>query len=302
MAEHNSKKTAIILDWRRSDIEQKVGFPGGKYTDLNNWLALGVAVLLSVIFYGILAFASKYNDTICNAYFSKLFLQRGPTPYFMVFLSFWSLTILAIKWRKLVFQQKTLTLEIIPKSHDFSLAPGTARDVLDNIYGLVDDPKHFVLFNRIERALLNLHNIGMISDVSEMLRAQAENDEDQMESSYSLVRGFIWGIPILGFIGTVMGLSQAIGKFGGVLSSNDAMAALKSTLQGVTLGLSVAFDTTFVALVAALCIQLLLTALKKKEETFLDDCKDYCHRHIISKLRLIHLSGTTAVKQNQGEA
>ena len=33
-------------------------------------------------------------------------------------------------------------------------------------------------------------------------------------------------------------------------------------------------------------------AAKKKEENFLDDCKDYCHRHIISKLRLSHLLDT----------
>lgn len=297
MTDDPSAKLVRILDWRRNDIEQRIGFRGGKYTDVNNWMTLGAAILLTTLFYGALA---GFGQAVRHSYFGQLFLDRGPTPYVMVFLSFWSLVILAVKWRKLRFQQQALALETVPHSHDFSLAPATARDVLDLIYGLVDDPKHFVLFNRIERALLNLHNIGKISDVSEMLRAQAENDEDQMESSYALVRGFIWGIPILGFIGTVMGLSQAIDKFGAVLSADDAMGALKSTLQRVTAGLSVAFDTTFVALVAALSIQLILTALKKQEETFLDDCKDYCHRHIISKLRLSHLTGDTSAEPEEG--
>lgn len=287
MSEQTSGKLVRILDWRRHDVEQKIGFPGGKYTDVNNWLAFAAAVLATVLFYGVLA---SSGDAIRQAHVAQLFLDRGPTPYVMTFLSLWSLAILSVKWRKLSFQERALGLEIVPHSHDFSLAPASARDVLDRIYGVVDDPKHFVLLNRIERALLNLHNIGMVSDVSEMLRAQAENDEDQMESSYAMVRGFIWAIPILGFIGTVMGLSQAIGKFGAVLGAGNAIDALKSTLQDVTAGLSVAFDTTFVALVAALAIQLLLTALKKREEGFLDDCKDYCHRHIISKLRLSHLS------------
>ena len=282
-------KLVRILDWRKNDFEQRMGFPGGKYTDVNNWLAVALALLLTAIFLGAMTYS---GESVRGAHITQLFLDRGPTPYFMTFFSWWCIVILVIKWRKLIFQQKALDLTIVPHSHDFSLAPATAKDVLDRMYGLVDDPKHFVLFSRIERALLNLHNIGMVSDVSEMLRAQAENDEDQMESSYGLLRGFIWGIPILGFIGTVMGLSQAIGRFGNVLSAGDVVDSLKTSLQGVTSGLAVAFDTTIVALVAAMSIQLALTALKKKEENFLDDCKDYCHRHIISKLRLSHLLET----------
>ena len=299
MTEIVPEKLVRILDWRKYDVEQRIGFPGGKYTDVNNWLALALALVLTVVFFGIL---TQSGATIREAHATQLFLDRGWTPWVMTFFSWWSISILFIKWRKLIFQQKTLSLTIVPHSHDFSLAPATAKDVLDRMYGLVDDPKHFVLFSRIERALLNLHNIGMVSDVSEMLRAQAENDEDQMESSYALLRGFIWGIPILGFIGTVMGLSQAISRFGSVLSAGDVVDSLKTSLQGVTSGLSVAFDTTFVALIAALAIQLLLTALKKKEENFLDDCKDYCHRHIISKLRLSHLIDSVSEDAGKGNA
>ena len=42
------------------------------------------------------------------------------------------------------------------------------------------------LLNRIDRALSNLKNIGQVNDVSAILRAQAENDEDQVASSYTL--------------------------------------------------------------------------------------------------------------------
>jgi biopolymer transport protein ExbB/TolQ len=107
-----------------------------------------------------------------------------------------------------------------------------------------------------------------------------------LESSYSIIRGLIWAIPILGFIGTVLGLSKAIGNFGSVLVNSEGLETLKASLQDVTSGLSVAFDTTLIALIAALCIQLIMTAIKKKEESFLDDCKDYCHAYIISRLRL----------------
>jgi len=288
---NTSENLVRILDWRTRDIEQHLGFPGGKYTDVNNWLCFLSAILLTSGFYGLLIAS---GEAVRSSLFAAIFIDRGVTPYLMIFLTFWCLSIFAIKSRKLSFQEKALELTIVPRSHDFCLAPATAKDALDRMYGLVDDPKHFVAFNRIERALLNLHNIGMLSDVSEMLRAQAENDEDFMESTYALPKGFIWGIPILGFIGTVIGLSQAIGQFGSVLSAGNAFDTLTSSLKGVTAGLAVAFDTTFVALVAALVLQLLLTAIKKREEVFLDDCKDYCHRHIISKLRLSHLQQDNA--------
>ncbi|MBF0199909.1 MAG: MotA/TolQ/ExbB proton channel family protein [Desulfamplus sp.] len=215
-----------------------------------------------------------------------MFTERGIVPFVIVFFFWWSLAVLFIKWRKLVFQKRALTLMVVPQSRDFELNQDSARDILSRMYGLVDDPRHFVLLNRIERALANLHNIGMIADVSAVLHAQARNDEDQMESSYGLVKGFVWAIPVLGFIGTVLGLSRAIGNFGTVISSSDGLETLRVSLQAITSGLAVAFDTTLIALAGALCVQLIMVALKKKEEGFLDECNDYCHANIISKLRL----------------
>jgi hypothetical protein len=107
-----------------------------------------------------------------------------------------------------------------------------------------------------------------------------------METSYSVVQGFVWAIPVLGFIGTVIGLSEAIGGFGAVLSGAQEISELATALRSVTAGLSKAFETTLEALVAALCIQLWLVFLKKSEEEFLDACAEYCTRQIVSKLRI----------------
>ena len=284
-----------ILQWEKMDIEERIGVSGGKYTDVNLTLTFFLAVFLFLIFYAPQFYYKEIFATIQVNFPIKipinniidLFLQRGITPFFIVFFSCWSISILFIKWRKIIFQQKALSLMVVPQTADFELTQDTAKAILSRMYGLVDDPKHFILLNRIERALANLKNIGLISDVSEVLRAQAQNDEDQMESSYALIRGFVWAIPVLGFIGTVLGLSQAIGSFGTVLIKNEGLEYLKTSLQQITSGLSVAFDTTLIALVAALCIQLIMIGLKKREESFLDDCNDYCHANIISKLRLL---------------
>jgi biopolymer transport protein ExbB/TolQ len=280
MNKNSANKLIKVLDWHKSDIEQKFGFKGGEYTDVNPWLSFFLGTMIWTIFYGAMFLLQEYKVT-------ELFLGRGITPFFIVFLSTWSVAILLLKFSKMRFQKRALNLNVVPHVYDFVLAPATAKDILDRMYSLVDDVKKFVLLNRVERALSNLSNIGNVSDVSEMLSSQAENDEDRMESSYNIVKGFIWAIPVLGFIGTVMGLSSAIGRFGDVVQTSKDFTSITASLQNVTSGLSVAFDTTLIGLVAALVIQLVLTALKKQEEQFLDQCKEYCHANIVSKLRLI---------------
>lgn len=175
--------------------------------------------------------------------------------------------------------------QILPADPNFELTPLTAQEILQNIRLAAADPRRFLLFDRIERTLANLKNLGDVGDVAATLKDQAENDDGFLSSSYTVVRGFIWAIPVLGFIGTVLGLSQAVGGFGNVVAQGADLEKLKNALGGVTAGLAVAFETTLIALVAALCIQLLMTLLEHAEEAFLDDCRDYCHKNIVSRLR-----------------
>lgn len=279
------------LNWTRSDFEQKFGFKGAKYTDTNTFLTFSLGLVFWLVLYGPLFFIPERTTQFP---WEAMFLERGPTPYVTVFFFCWSLAILFVKWRKLVFQRKTLDTRIVDVSSDFTIAPGSAQDLLIMIRKKVDDTRHFLLLNRIALVLANLKNTGARSDVSEMLRSQGEIDEAQMESSYGLIKGFVWSIPILGFIGTVLGLSKAIGSFGNMLADESSLDQVKSGLQTVTGGLSTAFDTTLLALVSALIIQLLMTMLKKKEEMFLDECNEFCQEQIVSRVRITHLSPQVA--------
>lgn len=278
-----NKREKKALDWHLGDIEQRLGFSGGKYTDVNLFLATFLAGVLTAAFYIALCHVPK---AVRDLTYFQMLLNRGWTPYAMTFLALLAFVILFFKWRKLAFQRRALDLEVMPAEQSFALTSETALDVLSKLNSLVDEPRRFVLFNRIERALLNLRNVGNVSDVSEMLRAQAENDESCFDSSYGVLSGIVWVIPILGFIGTVIGLSGAIGGFGAVLGADATIASLREGLTPVTSNLGVAFDTTFVALVFAMVIQLLLTLLRKKEDQFLDECRDYAHVNVISKLRI----------------
>jgi biopolymer transport protein ExbB/TolQ len=277
----------LALSWSEEDIENRFGFfRAGRFTTSNKTLSFLIGLVLTAVFF---AGITLLLDSIPAARaFATPFVRPGNIytigPAMLFF--FWAMTTLFIKSRKVNFQARALQLAAVPQQPDFVLNETTARTVLERLHSLVDDPRHFILLNRIERALSNLHNIGGLADVSTILSSQAENDENQISSSYTLLNGLVWAIPVLGFIGTVQGLSQAIGRFGQTLQASAELAKMKESLQGVTGGLATAFETTLVALVAALIIQLYVNYLQQKETDFLDACNDYCHSHVIAKLRL----------------
>jgi len=271
--------TAPQLSWHRADWEERCGFRGGRYTNVGT-LASGIAaVLLTAATYGLLLAAADTR-------LADMLRERGPTPYFIVLLSWWSLVILFLKRQKIALQARALQYDVTPDAADFALSSATVNDVVRNIYRAADDPQQFLVFRRILTTLSNLRNIGRIADVDEMLRSQADQDEAAMETSYVVVQGFIWGIPVLGFIGTVLGLSDAISAFGEVLGSSSEMSQITGALRNVTAGLNTAFDTTLEALVAAIVIQFLLTFVRKGEEDFLSRCSEYGMRQVVAKLRV----------------
>jgi hypothetical protein len=275
-----------LLAWSQGDIENRLGFKGGRYTSVNHALAFLMGAVLTGILYAAMIFVFiriPGVSTIAHIY-------MRPTNQFAVipatFFFFGGISILLLKGKKLKFQEQALQLSAVPAEPEFVLNETTAVTVLNRIHSLVDHPRHFVLLNRIDRALSNFKNIGQVNDVSAILRAQAENDEDQVASSYTVVNGLVWAIPVLGFIGTVLGLSLAIGKFTLTLQAGGDLAAIRASLQGVTGGLATAFESTLVALTFTLILQLVITFNQKREMGFLDECNDYCHSHIVSKLRV----------------
>jgi biopolymer transport protein ExbB/TolQ len=275
-----------LLAWSQGDIENRLGFKGGRYTSVNHALAFIMGAVLTGILYASMIFVFIRVPGVSNI--ARIYMR--PTNQFAVipatFFFFGGLSILLLKGKKLKFQEQALKLSAVPAEPEFVLNESTAATVLNRIHSLVDHPRHFVLLNRIDRALSNFKNIGQVNDVSAILRAQAENDEDQVASSYTVVNGLVWAIPVLGFIGTVLGLSLAIGKFTLTLQAGGDLAAIRASLQGVTGGLATAFESTLVALTFTLILQLVITFNQKREMAFLDECNDYCHSHIVSKLRV----------------
>lgn len=96
----------------------------------------------------------------------------------------------------------------------------------------------------------------------------ADAESDRLHSSHSLLQTVIWSIPILGFLGTVMGITLAI--------ANVTPDQLDTSLNEVTGGLAVAFDTTALALTFSLVLGFASLFIKRAEESLLAELDERC--------------------------
>lgn len=253
----------------KSDFEHRLGIPG-RFTSPNKLFAFVLAALLTVaLAFGISFVPESYHqDTALG-----ILTRRGPIPFVTLGAFFWGVALIWLKSRKVSAQGKALTFLLSNNIGSQLFHSGIAKKWVIWIDDKVDQPQAFILINRLRAALASLHALGEPSAIPGLISSHTESDEVQVDESYSFPSMLLFLIPTLGFIGTVIGLSSSIGGFGSALNTLNAdITALKSSLQGVTGGLSVAFDTTLFALVCALLLQLYTSLVRNRETKMLEDC------------------------------
>jgi biopolymer transport protein ExbB/TolQ len=280
MIQKTSRNPSSQLRFFATEWEHRLGITSYSGTACSPWLSGILALLFTVILYAVLIM-------LPSSFYRDMLVSRGWTQHAAVFFGFWCVFILLIKRQKLRLQRRALQYSVVPADHQFVLSSQTADQVVAQIHANAADPERFLVYNRILTALSNLKNMGRISDMDDILKSLGDRDASAHETSFALINGFLWAIPVLGFIGTVLGLSESIANFSGVLTAGSQMSDIVARLKDVTGGLSTAFETTFVALIIALVIQLWMTAQKTAEETFLDDCDEFCLKQIVSRIRIL---------------
>ena len=219
-----------------------------------------------------------------DLYFGNLFLDRGLVPYPLVFLMMWSAAILFLKSKKLKRQKESMLFDMLPNEVAETITVKSAGQFLKHIRDLPAKASESFLINRVTRGLDHFRVLQNSSEVGNRLSVQSEIDATAVESSYSMLKVFIWAIPILGFIGTVIGISAAVGGFQGDLA-DASMDELKESLGAVTGGLSTAFDTTLVALVMSMLVMFPTSSMQKAEEDLLNWVDEYCNENLLKRLK-----------------
>lgn len=126
-----------------------------------------------------------------------------------------------------------------------------------------------LLARRTSKLLTLWINNGSTTQVECTLNNDTEAYDLAYQASYALPKILIWAVPVLGFIGTVLGIGKAIGSFEEFISQVEDIDVLRDGLIKVTEGLGTAFDTTFLALTVSLMVMIPLTLIERLEQRLL---------------------------------
>ena len=105
------------------------------------------------------------------------------------------------------------------------------------------------LWQRILNTLHAIYRTNSTEVVEGEMKYLADLDLDRQQQRYSLVRILIWATPMLGFLGTVLGISQALGGINVGPDNN-----FQQMMDGLRGSLYVAFDTTALALTLSMIL------------------------------------------------
>ena len=121
-------------------------------------------------------------------------------------------------------------------------------------------------------AMADLRDRGAAGVVDHADRLSARAGDD-LAGSYAPLTTICWAIPIVGFLGTVMGITIAV--------ANISPEQLEGSLGSVTGGLAVAFDTTALALALSLVLGFGTLFVRRAEERLLGRLDDLCDELLV---------------------
>ena len=170
------------------------------------------------------------------------------------------LSSLAMKLLSTIRQKKSLadcSLPVAPSGGEHpSEADRLQRQVLGPLTG-----ESASLPKRLRDGLDFVVRTGKADDLEDHLKYLADVDGARAHASYGLVRFIVWAIPIMGFLGTVIGITVAIAN----LSPTEL-----ENISGVVAGLGTAFDTTATALGLSMVLMFTQFVIERIEQGLLD--------------------------------
>ena len=259
---HNFPSQSRNRNSKRQELE--VGF----------FLVSAIAAVIVAIAYGILI-------PFRGSAIGTLLYERGFTQILVMILAAMVIATTVLKFLKLKPEYLSLTklwiAEHIPLEN-----PG-APEVLNLQERLAADGS--LIATRCSRVLNAYIKTGDRNKATEFALDDSSFYQTASESSYSVPRILVWAIPLLGFIGTVVGISKAVNGFSGFLQDAGDVEQIKAGIGTVTGGLAVAFDTTLLALFLSVLVMIPLVLIERYESRLLLRIDIFINDKLLPRLR-----------------
>lgn len=178
--------------------------------------------------------------------------------------------------------------EIIEAWDGQTISASRAGTLLHDLQQLPRQVRGSLLVRRVRAVLDFLHRRRSAAELDDQLRALSDSDSMALEASYSLTRFITWAIPILGFLGTVLGITEAI--------TGVTPEKLEKDLSSVTDGLALAFDSTALALGLTMITMFLSSLLERAEQAVLEAVDGYVDRELAHRFERTGAEGNEAAE------
>jgi hypothetical protein len=179
--------------------------------------------------------------------------------------------LLAKLWQSMR-EQAVLRTDVLPRWDGQPVPVSDAARLLPILDDLPARLKRTYLVRRFASVLDFLVQRRSAGELDDQLRALADGDSLDLEGSYAMTRFITWAIPILGFIGTVLGITRAIAA----VTPED----LEKNLGAVTGGLALAFDATALGLSLTMVVMFVTFLVERREQQCLEGVDRAVERHL----------------------
>jgi biopolymer transport protein ExbB/TolQ len=225
--------------------------------------------LLTIGFYSVIPYL-PFQRGLAERYFCSHPLEYATTALF-----FTGMAILGSKWLRIGTERSVLASGLLDfeELSTISDAPERAARVDETIGKIPGHYRSTHLSRRIHNVCSFILGRKTSSGLEEHLKYLAELASERLHESFALIRTITWAVPILGFLGTVIGITIAI--------ANVTPEQLDSSLNEVTGGLAVAFDTTALALALSLVLVFAAFIVERSEQTVLVRVEEYGTEQIV---------------------
>lgn len=248
---------------------------------MGQFLRITLAIVLAIIVFASLNFLGPHwlSETATG------FDGRPDdwTNWINVHLAIWAsfflgLISISLNWRGLSEEKNIAAQPILNRDKNIVYEREDRREIFTKTSKL---PERSIVRQMIQRALAQYQVSKSWSQANEILQSTVEELQQRVEINYTIVRYLSWLIPTLGFIGTVLGIANALEAVGALTPEDFEQAAF---LPEVVAELGIAFSTTLVALMLSGVLIFFASFAQAEEERFITDVFGDCVENLLNKL------------------
>ena len=201
---------------------------------------------------------------------------RDPEQEVAIILSLWALCLAALKVRVLGAHRRQLDKGLLSVPAGYRILPGDVREYSHKFDSLPAAERDLIPVRTVRRALKRFGETSNVQDAADSVHDYCESEAARLDAELAIIRFCVWAIPAVGFVGTVRGIGNALA---------GAQIALRGDTSAVTTGLGIAFNSTFVALIASIVLMFVIHELQLRQERLVLDTEAYVDDTVISNLQ-----------------